>query len=62
MPKKYLTINDIIKLFKTRWGLTLGRTAIYFYIHKKGFPQNTGRGNPRLWEKAKVDSFFTKNK
>lgn len=60
-PKKYITIKDILKLFEKRWGLKIGRTNVYFYIRYRGFPKNTGRGMPRLWEKNKVDKFFSKN-
>lgn len=57
--KEYLTIDDIKVLFKKNWGLkTFGRTAVYVYITKHGFPENTGRGRPRVWEKEKVLSWF----
>lgn len=58
-PKKtHFKVEDILQLFKEKLNITPGRSGIYFYIQKHGFPSSTGWGNPRQWEAAKVEKWF----
>lgn len=57
---EYLNIDEIRTLFKDRLNVQTGRTGIYHYVKKFNFPENTGWGRPRCWEKEKVLAWFDK--
>ncbi len=59
-PVETITLTEIIKLFKTYLGVTIPRTSIYWYVHHKGFPTNSGLGRPRRWPKKKVLAWIKK--
>jgi hypothetical protein len=54
----FLTIGDIRDLFKKYLNITIGRASVYHYIRKYDFPDNTGWGRPRQWNKKSVLAWF----
>jgi predicted DNA-binding transcriptional regulator AlpA len=63
MPQKssdFLDIDEVRTLFKERLNVIIKRTSVYHYIKNFEFPDNTGWGRPRRWEKEKVLAWFNK--
>ena len=58
----YILTDEILKLFKENFGIEMTAQNIYYYINSRGFPKNTGWGNPRKWVRAQVAQWFTEMK
>lgn len=64
-PRKeanYFSVIDLQILFKKHLGINIQRSTVYHYVKNLGFPNNTGWGRPRRWEREKVMKWFAKNK